>query len=314
MMMAKREDQDVVILLALYNGGKHIQAQLQSIAHQSYDNWSLIISDDGSDDDGPEIVRQFCADHPDKKITLIDGPKNGFVRNFLSLLNAVDPKASFVAFSDQDDIWLEGKLERAINALQKLPEKTCALYCGRTHVWNDRLETSSLSVLFSKPPGFKNALVQNIAGGNTMVINQPALKMLKAACAVSVDTACHDWWVYQMVSGAGGMVIYDTEAFIKYRQHTDNLIGANNTTLASLSRIGLMMKGSFQAWNTRNITALQASDQWLTPENRIVLEQFSVARNRWFLPRIIGIYKSGIHRQTLKGNIGLALTVLIGKI
>ena len=76
----------------------------------------------------------------------------------------------------------------------------------------------------------------------------------------------------------------------------------------------MMMKSYFKSWNTRNIATLQANDKWLTPESRAVLAQFVVARNTWLLPRIIGIYKSGINRQTLKGNIGLILAVLMGKI
>ncbi|MBL4750109.1 MAG: glycosyltransferase family 2 protein [Amylibacter sp.] len=311
---AKSKDSEVIILLALYNGAKNIEAQLQSIARQTHKEWSLIVSDDGSVDQGPEIVRQFCKAHPDKKITLMEGPKSGFVANFLALLSVANPNAPFIALSDQDDIWLEGKIERAITMLRKLPEDTPALYCSRTCIWNEHLEASSLSTLFPKPPSFQNALVQNIASGNTMVFNNTTLEMLQAASPTSADTACHDWWIYQMVSGAGGAVIYDTAAFIKYRQHSENLIGANNTTRASLSRVGMMMKGYFKSWNTRNIATLQANDKWLTPESRAVLAQFVVARNTWLLPRIIGIYKSGINRQTLKGNIGLILAVLMGKI
>lgn len=308
------EDLEVTILLALYNGAKNINAQLQSIVGQTYGNWSLVVSDDGSTDQGLKIVRQFCKDHPDKKITLIEGPKKGFVFNFLSLLSVADPSTSFVALSDQDDVWLEDKIERAIMMLQNIPESTPALYCSRMCIWNDYLETSSLSTLFPKPPSFKNALVQNIASGNTMVFNRTALEILQAVGPTSANTACHDWWIYQMISGAGGAVIYDTEAFIKYRQHGGNLIGANNTVRAYLLRVSMMLKGYFKSWNKRNITALQANDKWLTPESRVVLAQFAVARNTWLLPRAIGIYKSGIHRQTLMGNIGLVLAVLMGKI
>ncbi len=308
------EDHEVIILLALYNGAKNIDAQLQSIVRQTHENWSLIVSDDGSDDAGLEIVREFCIDNPNKKITLVNGPKSGFVKNFLSLLTTPDPNTPYVALSDQDDVWLENKLERAIAALQKSPKNSPALYCSRTYIWNEMLETNTLSGLFSKPPCFQNALVQNIASGNTMVINQIALDMLQKACPISVDTTCHDWWIYQMVSGAGGLIIYDAEAFIKYRQHANNLIGANNTTLSSLFRIGLMLKGHFKSWNTCNIAVLQANDQRLTLENRAILKQFASAREKWALPRMVGLYKSGIHRQTLKGNLGLVLAALLGKI
>jgi glycosyltransferase involved in cell wall biosynthesis len=314
MTAKKPEDLEITILLALYNGAKNLEMQLQSIAYQTYNKWSLIVSDDGSIDQGPKIVRQFCNRHPDKKITLIDGPKKGFVFNFLSLLSAADPNAAFIALSDQDDIWAEDKIERAILKLRKFPAGTPALYCSRMHIWNDHSEASSLSTLFPKPPSFQNALVQNIASGNTMVFNNAALEILQSTGPLSADTACHDWWIYQMISGAGGRVIYDTEAFIKYRQHDGNLIGANNTVRALLSRIGMVITGYFKSWNTRNIAALQANDKWLTSESRAVLAQFAAARKTWLLPRIFGMYKSGIHRQTLMGNMGLLLAVLIGKI
>ena len=82
-----------------------------------------------------------------------------------------------------------------------------------------------LSPLFTRPPAFQNALVQSLGGGNTMVFNRAAKKILQEAAAI--DVVLHDWWVYQLVSAAGGMVHYDPRPMLKYRQHSDNLIGSN---------------------------------------------------------------------------------------
>jgi glycosyltransferase involved in cell wall biosynthesis len=305
---------EVTILLALYNGAINIEAQMQSFIRQSHTHWSLIISDDGSTDTGPDIIRQFCSDHPAHKITLIEGPKQGFVKNFLSLIDAADADTDFIALSDQDDVWLEDKLERAIAHLDKVEADIPALYGSRTMVCDDTLKTKSLTTLFKKPPSFQNALVQNIIGGNTMVINQSALRMLKEITQISTDTTCHDWWIYQMISGAGGTVIYDPEPSLKYRQHAGNLIGANTTTLASLARLNLILNNQFKKWNEQNISALLACKEWLTPDNRAVLDHFAAARKKTLFARLIGFYKSGVYRQSHVGNMALILASLISKV
>ncbi|MCP5093875.1 MAG: glycosyltransferase family 2 protein [Gammaproteobacteria bacterium] len=308
------ETPHVTILLGLYNGAANLGEQLGSFAAQSHDNWSLIVSDDGSDDAGPDMVRSFARAHPGRDITLQRGPHTGFVRNFLSLLRAAGPDVPCAALSDQDDIWLADKLARAVTALRNVPAITPGLYCSRTLICDAAGQTAGRSLLFSRPPGFGNALVQNIAGGNTMVMNRAALDLLQSASLLAGDAVCHDWWIYQMVSGAGGVVIYDPEPSLKYRQHAGNLIGANTTTLASLSRLHLLMKGEFQGWNNRNIATLEACVRWLDPGNRKLLAAFAEARRRGPLGRLWGLSRAGVYRQTNKGNLGLWLAALLGKI
>lgn len=314
MEMKQSAVKEVTILLALYNGAKNIEAQLQSFIRQSHTHWSLIISDDGSTDAGPDIIRQFCGDHPEHKIRLIEGPKQGYVKNFLSLIDTADIDTDFISLSDQDDVWLEDKLERAIVHLDKLEANTPALYGSRTMVCDDTLKTKSLTTLFKRPPSFQNALVQNIIGGNTMVINQQALRMLKEITQFSTGTTCHDWWIYQMVSGVGGTVIYDTKPSLMYRQHAGNLIGANTTTLASLARLNLILNNRFKTWNGQNISALVACKDWLTPDNRAVLDHFAAARKKPLFARLIGFYKSGVYRQSLVGNLALIFASFMGKV
>ena len=304
----------VCILLALHNGAKNLEAQLDSYSSQSHAAWSLIVSDDGSTDAGPNIVRGFAKQHPNRDIRQVEGPGKGFAANFLSLLRAVDPQVPFAALSDQDDVWLENKLKRAVSALLALPGDRPALYCSRTYICDDTLHSNGMSPLFKKPPGFENALVQNIAGGNTMVVNRVGLDLLQAASPLAAGAVCHDWWMYQMITGAGGTVIYDAKPSLKYRQHEDNLIGANNTTRASLSRLKAMMQGTFADWNSRNIATLRACDAFLTPKNRSLLERFARGRSQNPWGRVQTIRTSGIYRQTTRGHTALLMAALLGKI
>ena len=64
-----------------------------------------------------------------------------------------------------------------------------------------------LSPFHGRPPGFRNALIQNIAGGHTMVMNRAAREILIDSGVR--DAFLHDWWTYMIVSGAGGRVFYD---------------------------------------------------------------------------------------------------------
>ncbi|MDH3264993.1 MAG: glycosyl transferase, partial [Paracoccaceae bacterium] len=211
--------------------------------------------------------------------------------------------AAFAALSDQDDVWLPAKLARATDRLAALPEDRPALYCGRTVICDEGLRRLGLSPLFARPPSFRNALTQSIGGGNTMVLNRPGLALARAAAAEAGRIIMHDWWLYQLVSGAGGTVLYDPEPQLLYRQHRQNQIGSNSSTAARLRRLGMVARGVLRDWNATNIAALRASAHRLTPENRALLEAFAAARAAPF-PRRLGAFRRlGLYRQTRGGGL-----------
>jgi glycosyltransferase involved in cell wall biosynthesis len=193
----------VAILMCTKNGAAFIDDQLKSIAKQTHENWILIVCDDGSDDGTVAKLERFAEAHP-RKVMIRSGPGNGVCANFLSLVNDPTIDADYFAFSDQDDVWHQGKLQRALAWLAAVPADVPGMYCARTELMTIDGRSSGFSPLFTRPPGFQNALVQNLAGGNTMVFNRAAKKILEQAATTSV--VLHDWWVYQLVSAAGGMV------------------------------------------------------------------------------------------------------------
>jgi hypothetical protein len=76
----------------------------------------------------------------------------------------------------------------------------------------------------------------------------------------------------------------------------------------------MLAQGYFRNLNDRHIQALQRLRSRLTPENQEILDRFAAARNRWLLPRLIGLKRSGIYRQTLLGNLGLVAAAIFKKI
>ena len=302
----------VAILMCTKNGAAFIDDQLKSIADQTHKNWTLIVSDDGSDDGTVAKLERFAGAHP-QKITIRKGPRKGVCVNFLSLANDPTICADYFAFSDQDDIWEPDKLQRALAWLVSIPADVPGMYCGRTDLMPLKEHSYGRSPLFTRLPSFQNALVQSLGGGNTMVFNKAAKKILEQAATTSV--VLHDWWVYQLVSAGDGMVHYDLQPMLKYRQHGDNVIGANLGWRTRLVRIHLMLNGRFRDWNDTNIAALrQLPNHFIMPRNREVLELFTKARSASLLKRLYFLKKSGVYRQTLLGNLGLFVAAILKRI
>lgn len=303
----------VAILLCTYHGQQYLAEQLDSFQAQSHSNWEVWASDDGSEDDTHAILEAYRQKWPASRLSIHFGPAEGFAANFLSLTCKASIEADYYAYSDQDDVWEVDKLERAVRWLETIPHNIPALYCSRTRLVDADNNEIGLSPLFSKPPSFANALMQNIGGGNTMVFNNAARALLREA-GEDTPVITHDWWAYVVVTGCGGKVFYDSYPSLRYRQHDGNLVGMNATWAARFKRILMLWEGRFRNWNDSNIAGLRKLQHKLTPENRETLDRFAKAREMSLMPRLIHLKRSGIYRQTLFGNLGLIVAAIFGKI
>jgi len=306
----------VAILMGTHNGAQFLPEQLNSLVAQTHQNWVLIVSDDGSSDDTIKILKVYQAKWPEGKLTIKEGPKQGFCANFLSM--ACDPsvRADYYAFCDQDDVWLPSKLEIAINNIVvHQVHRTLTLpylYCGRTTYVSENLEPIGISPLFVFPTKFRNALVQSIAGGNTMVFNQETKSALEKAGVVNVPS--HDWWLYLLVSGIGGEVHYDKAPQILYRQHDHSIVGENRSFPSKCHRAYTLLRGRFRNWNTKNIDALCVINAMLTEDNQEILQLFKLMRNAKLIDRFRLMEVCGLYRQTWRGTLTLILAALLRKI
>ena len=271
------------------------------------------MSDDGSNDGTHAILAEAVKDWVPGKISVHNGPKEGFCANFLSLTCKADIKADYYAYSDQDDIWKSEKLARAVAELTNMPKGVPGLYCSRTRVVDADDKPLCMSPLFTKTPSFANALMQNIGGGNTMVCNEAARQLLISA-GEKVQVVTHDWWAYMLITGCGGQVFYDPKPTVRYRQHGCNIVGMNSSWPARLKRIYQLFQGRFRQWNDLNVKALYSVRDRLTFKNQLVFDQFVVARQASLFCRLKGLKSSGIYRQTLWGKLGLIAAAVFNKI
>lgn len=303
----------VAVLMAARNGDLFIRQQLESIAAQDVDQIDLWVSDDGSSDRTRRIVGEFGGRWGKGKITLLDGPRMGFAENYRSLMTRGDIEADYFAFCDQDDLWDADKLSTAINALASVQDDRPALFCSRTRLISEGGEVMGHSSLFQRPPSFRNALVQSIAGGNTMVMNRAARDLMLEASRRTAFVS-HDWWCYQMISGAGGVVLYSAESKIGYRQHGSNLVGENNSWRARIFRMHFMLAGRLQDWNEQNVAALNHCRDLLTPDARLALRLFSEARKSSPFKRVAALMRSGVYRQTRMEHWGLMAACILRRL
>jgi hypothetical protein len=214
--------QRVTILLSTYNGERYLAEQLASLKAQSYDNWRLLWRDDGSADTTVAMMRAFSDEMGSQRCAELQdsGPHYGAAHSFLALLRAAAAEP-FIAFADQDDVWLPDKLRNAVAKLGGAGADP-VLYCARQFLVNHALRNHRLSVAH-QPAGFPACLTQNIANGNTVVMNAAAAALV-VSVAAPVATV-HDWWSYIVVSAFGGKVIFDPEPQVLYRLHKHNMIG-----------------------------------------------------------------------------------------
>lgn len=307
----------VTILMATRDGARWLPAQLDSLARQTHSTWLLRVSDDHSDDATRDVVAAFAA-RARGRVTLCSGPGAGFAANFLSLLMGCDPGTPFAAFCDQDDVWLPDRLQRAMAALDPWGETQPVLYAGTTWISDAELAGRRRSRRGTWAPSFENALVQCIGGGNTMAFNRAALLLLRAAApealraTAGAGPASHDWWAYQLVTGADGVVLVDAEPCLIYRQHGANLSGANRGWRARITRGAAVAGGGARAQMSRNLAALTASSHRLSTRNRATLRTFVAARDWGALSGARAALRLGLHRQSRAETLAMLTGATLG--
>ncbi len=302
----------VAVLMCTFNGERFLADQIESILQQDHRNYRIWVSDDGSSDRTLSILDEYRARLGEDKFRIVSGPRRGFASNFLSLLHRPEIEADYFAFADQDDIWERNKLSCALAAIGREVPGVPVVYCSRSRLVDSENIEIGLSPNFRRPPSFRNAIIQSIGGGNTMVIDRSTREL---ACKADASTVVsHDWWLYLLVTGAGGEMIFDSAPTVRYRQHQSNLVGMNVGLKMKWQRLRMLVRGQFRQWNDINLLLLNKNRHLLTPEHRQVLDEFSAARNLQLFPRLRGIWRSGAYRQTVIDELIVFLAIIARRV
>lgn len=228
------QDKIIEILMATYNGEKYISEQIDSIINQTCKNWKLLIRDDGSQDKTLEILEGY--EKRDKRINILRDIKGnlGFVKNFEELLK--NSSEEFIMFSDQDDYWIENKLENYINELGTLSEKEQKmplLIHSNSFVCDENLNVkkkefinSKIAAHYKKNSYFFSYIVQ----GSTALINK---ELMDIGLPFLKNVTLHDRY-FHLLAEFFGKRIFISKSLIKYRQHSGNEIGAKGSIIKKI--------------------------------------------------------------------------------
>jgi len=217
----------VCILMATYNGAAYLECQLESIQNQTFQNWELLIRDDGSTDASTEIIDRYCKNDPRiKRIDRISHENEGPRENFKQLLDhALDHSASLFMFCDQDDYWHPDKIQKILDKASA-EDGPCLVYSDIELV-NFELATLNIPYCFEPATDVGNKamllslLSLNHIPGCSIAINRALAEIANPIPDVAI---MHDWWL-ALTAAACGKLLFIDEKLIKYRQHSENTVG-----------------------------------------------------------------------------------------
>lgn len=247
--MSRNGSPSIAILLATYNGQSFVATQVKSILSQVSVNVHIYIRDDGSTDNTLAIIAELQNASPRRISIMYDelGSTGSAAANFFALLDRVGFESfDYIAFADQDDIWLPGKLQRAVECLSS---QGGGGYSSNLVAWNDDTETSWLMRKDGKPKKF-DYLFQGASAGCTYVLDiQSALFVRQSIALLArqyLPGVSHDWAIYAICRSARLPWFRDTQSFIKYRQHGGNVYGARPGFAGFAARIRMIGNGWYR--------------------------------------------------------------------
>ncbi|MFZ3388759.1 glycosyltransferase family 2 protein [Buttiauxella gaviniae] len=272
----------VDIVMATYNGVLFIEEQIESIQNQTFKNWRLLISDDGSSDKTIELIRKKIE--CDKRIILVNTERQGgVVKNFERALK--ETNANLIAFCDQDDIWPLDRLQILINKYFELSNNQSIPFLIYTDLELIDARGELLNESFYKSNRIdpldnlksNNLMWFSSVYGCTILVNR---ELLKISLPFPKDIPMHDHWLALKAMHANGLYYYDYKS-VKYRQHELNVVGGRSKTF--YEKIKVLPK------NIKNIfsTVTKVKQMQFSINNKVssIAEDFIFAR-KYIMPKI----------------------------
>lgn len=299
------DEVQIAVLLSSYNGFPYISDQVDSVLNQTLEDGAslhLYIRDDGSHDKTLEYLNGL---QNDSRVTVFFGENIGVTASFFSLLSDTPDCYDYIALCDQDDVWLQDKLMRAIGKLKRLDagEEEPLLYCSEYYFCDSDLDVVSKSRLNKTGASFQKMLYENPCSGNTMVLNKKLHHILNQIGYE--EYGWHDWWI-ALVASAFGSIIYDDYPSLYYRRTGDNASATGTSFVKVMAqRFKTFAKGDGLSFVKKQLWHLYSYKTEIPSPERLSLLETSVEGSCWSKA-----FHSGRYRQSLPGEIAVRLLLL----
>ena len=220
----------VSVCLATYNGERYLREQIDSILPQLSSADELVVSDDGSVDSTPEILRSY-GEH----LRIVGQSRvGGVVPNFERALRAAG--GDWIVLADQDDVWLPQRLERLREQLTKAD-----LVLSNAEVVDASLNRSGQTLFDQLNPtiSYWRNLQKNAFVGCCMAFRR---SLLDRALPFPADTPWHDWLIALLGCAEGRVKLID-EPLLLYRRHVANVSATGGRSANStFTKLGLRLR------------------------------------------------------------------------
>jgi rhamnosyltransferase len=233
----KNDATKVAVLMAVKDGANYLPEQIESILNQQKCDVDLLISDDYSTDGSAEILQKYAAKASNIKFLSCANPLGSSAKNFYHLISEADIGGfDYIAFADQDDIWLSDKLIRHIQLARThnaegVSSNVIAFWPdGRERLLDKAQPQRELDFLFeSAGPGCTFLLSPWLIG--------KLREQLSDENSPAKEAVLHDWLAYSICRAYGCKWIIDNVPSLRYRQHETNVFGANVGFSAKWARL-----------------------------------------------------------------------------
>jgi len=230
-------DVKISIAMATFNGGQFIQEQLNSLAKQKKFPDELVVCDDGSTDETLDILTNFSKKSPFVVRIYKNEKRLGHHKNFLKAASLCE--GDWIAYCDQDDFWLNKKIETIASIINEFPDSNLVVHVAR-------IVDEELNFVGQKFwPRIKRLTVREpLTGscvsflrnsGHACIFKAQLFKELyqKACCSNRrfpiCDTVSHDFWI-SLLAHTFGKVIYVPNVLVFHRRHTKSLTRSGSDT------------------------------------------------------------------------------------
>ncbi len=208
------------VLMAVHNGEKYLREQIESILNQTYPYFELVIRDDGSTDNSVKIIKEYLED---KRVIFIEKNtvSSSAIKNFSELFKYAKERYDYLFFSDQDDIWHKGKLEKSLRIMERHKKDVPVLVYSNFYYWVDG--TKNLKKAYHKHPllSFERIFIQNPIYGCTMLMNRSLINLIADIPECGRN---HDYWIalVSLLFEQWVEIEYLDECTLKHRLHENN--------------------------------------------------------------------------------------------
>lgn len=236
----------VLIIMAAYNGEQFIEEQVASILGQIGVDINIVIWDDYSTDETWDIVTRLSEDLDNVKSYRHEVPKRSAGGNFLCALKLTCVhEYDFVAFSDQDDIWLPNKLKRGI---QMMGESCSAGYSSSSIAFwpGGNQKVQRIGVQMKK----FDHLFGGAGQGCTFILETSLAREVQSYLGHAECVSgfyYHDWLCYLVARSKGRKWYFDERPLIRYRQHDSNDTGVATSLHGIRKRVVWIKSGWYSA-------------------------------------------------------------------